>query len=114
MDALRRFVVLSLFVVICLAALPVALSQQVNPDFLQSLHWRGIGPFRGGRTKAATGVPSQPNVFYIGVCNGGVWKTTDYGTTWTPIFDQQPTGSIGAVAVATSDPNIVYVGSGEG
>ncbi len=114
MEALRRFVVLSLFVVICLAALPVALSQQVNPNFLQSLHWRSIGPFRGGRTKAATGVPGQPNVFYIGVCNGGVWKTTDYGTTWTPIFDQQPTGSIGAVAVAASDPNIVYVGSGEG
>ena len=92
---------------------PVAMGQ-LDPGSLQSLHWRGIGPFRGGRTKAAAGVPSQPNVFYIGVCNGGVWKTTDYGTTWTPIFDEQPTGSIGAVAVALSDPNIVYVGSGEG
>jgi len=59
-------------------------------------------------------VPSQPNVFYIGVCNGGVWKTNDYGRTWQPIFDDQPTGSIGAIAVAASDPNVVYVGSGEG
>ncbi|MGD0782127.1 MAG: glycoside hydrolase, partial [Candidatus Aminicenantales bacterium] len=73
-----------------------------------------IGPYRGGRTRAVAGVPSQPNVFYMGVCNGGVWKTTDYGRTWTPIFDDQPTGSIGAIAVAPSDPDIVYVGCGEG
>jgi hypothetical protein len=58
------------------------------------LGYRMIGPFRGGRTKAATGVPGQPNVFYIGACNGGVWKSTDYGRVWTPIFDDQPTGSI--------------------
>ena len=73
-----------------------------------------IGPFRGGRTVAAVGVRQQPNVFYIGVNNGGVWKTNDYGRIWTPIFDEQPTGSIGAIAVAPSDPNIIYVGSGEG
>jgi len=73
-----------------------------------------IGPFRGGRTVGATGVPGQPNVFYIGVNNGGVWKTTDYGRIWTPIFDSQPTGSIGDIAVAPSNPNIIYVGSGEG
>jgi photosystem II stability/assembly factor-like uncharacterized protein len=87
---------------------------QVDLALLQSLHWRSIGPYRGGRTRAVAGVPSQPNVFYIGVCNGGVWKTNDYGRTWQPIFDDQPTGSIGAIAVAASDPNVVYVGSGEG
>jgi photosystem II stability/assembly factor-like uncharacterized protein len=87
---------------------------QVDPGLYGGLRWRMIGPFRGGRTVGAVGVPGQPNVFYIGVNNGGVWKTTDYGRTWLPIFDDQPTGSIGAVAVAPSDPNIIYVGSGEG
>src|SRR5215467_3801242 len=92
----------------------LSFAQTLDPSLFQSLHWRGIGPYRGGRTKAAAGVPSKPNVFYIGVVNGGVWKSDDYGRTWTPIFDDQPTGSIGAVAVALSDPNIIYVGSGEG
>ncbi len=66
------------------------------------MRWRMIGPHRGGRTVGAVGVPQQPNVFYIGVNNGGVWKTTDFGRTWVPIFDDQPTGSIGDVAVAKS------------
>jgi photosystem II stability/assembly factor-like uncharacterized protein len=73
-----------------------------------------IGPFRGGRTRAATGVPTQPNVFYMGQVNGGVWKSNDYGHTWNPIFDHESTQSIGAIAVAASDPNIIYVASGEG
>ena len=78
------------------------------------MRYRMIGPHRASRTKAAVGIPDQPNVFYIGVCNGGVWKTTDYGRTWDPIFDDQPSGSIGAIAIAPSNPDIIYVGSGEG
>jgi photosystem II stability/assembly factor-like uncharacterized protein len=89
-------------------------AQKVDPSLYSSLEWRMIGPFRAGRTIGATGVRGQPNVFYAGVNNGGVWKTTDYGRVWTPIFDAEPTGSIGDVAVAPSNPNVVYVGSGEG
>jgi photosystem II stability/assembly factor-like uncharacterized protein len=78
------------------------------------MRWRNVGPFRGGRTRAVSGVPDQPSVFYVGAVNGGAWKTNDFGRTWQPIFDQQPTGSIGAIEVAPSNPGIVYVGSGEG
>jgi photosystem II stability/assembly factor-like uncharacterized protein len=78
------------------------------------MQWRHIGPFRGSRTKAAVGIPQRPNVFFIGVVNGGVFKTTDYGRTWNPVFDDQSSGSIGAIAIAPSNPDIMYVGSGEG
>src|SRR5438094_5830575 len=97
-----------------LAFFATTATAQLDPKLFQELKWRSIGPFRGGRTVAAVGIASQPNVFYIGVNNGGVWKTNDAGRIWTPIFDDQPTGSIGAIAVAPSNPNIVYVGSGEG
>jgi photosystem II stability/assembly factor-like uncharacterized protein len=109
-ESMRR--PLSSLAVLALAA--AGLAQSVDPSFYQDLQWRCIGPFRGGRTVGACGVVQQPNVFYVGVNNGGVWKTNDYGMTWKPIFDDQSTGSIGDVAVAPSDPNIVYVGSGEG
>ena len=85
-----------------------------DPKLFGEMRWRCIGPFRGGRTVAISGVPHQPNVFYMAAVNGGVWKTTDFGNTWNPIFDDQPTGSVGALAVAPSDPNVIYVGSGEG
>jgi photosystem II stability/assembly factor-like uncharacterized protein len=98
------------------AVLPFAqsIAQSIDTSFYSMLRWRMIGPHRGGRTVGAVGVPQQPNVFYIGVNNGGVWKTTDYGRTWIPIFDDQPTGSIGDIVVAPSNPNVIYVGSGEG
>src|SRR5256714_2642308 len=89
-------------------------AQQYDPTLFAEMRWRQIGPFRGGRTVAAVGVPGHPTVLYIGVNNGGVWRSRDYGRTWTPIFDDQPTRSIGAIAVAPSDPRTIYVGSGEG
>jgi photosystem II stability/assembly factor-like uncharacterized protein len=91
-----------------------AAAQPFDPALYSEMQWRLIGPFRGGRTVGAAGVPGRPNLFYVGVNNGGVWKTTDAGRTWTPIFDGQPTGSIGALALAPSNPEILYVGSGEG
>src|SRR3982750_1293539 len=86
----------------------------VDSRQLAEMRWRLIGPFRGGRTVAVSGVVQQPNVYYMAPTNGGVWKSIDYGHTWSPIFDGQGTGSIGALAVAPSDPNVIYVGSGEG
>ena len=80
---------------------------------LQPLHWRAIGPFRGGRVLSVSGVPGEPHHFYFGAVNGGVWETRDAGRTWAPIFDAAPVGSIGALAVAPSDPSVIYVGTGE-
>jgi photosystem II stability/assembly factor-like uncharacterized protein len=84
-----------------------------SPDLFNALRWRHIGPFRGGRVDAVAGVPGDATTFYFGSVGGGVWKTGNAGMTWAPIFDAQPVASIGAIAVATSDPNILYVGTGE-
>ncbi len=84
-----------------------------DPDLLPDLHWRLLGPFRGGRVLAVTGIPGEAEHFYFGSVNGGVWETKDAGRTWLPIFDSQPVGSIGALAVAPSNPRVLYVGSGE-
>jgi len=107
----------------CLAGIAVSLcilslaapatAQEVPSNILQAMQWRLIGPHRGGRVTSVSGVPSQPAVYYIGTPGGGLWKTEDGGQVWKPIFDQEPVASIGAVAVAPSDPRIVYVGTGE-
>ncbi len=84
------------------------------PTPSSAMQWRQIGPNRAGRGRAAVGVPTQPNVAYIGFDNGGVWRSTDFGNNWVPLFDKESTGSIGAIAVAPSDPNVIYVGTGAG
>ncbi len=88
-------------------------AEQFDPGLFQNLHWRSIGPARAGRVLAVTGVPGDPETYYSGSVGGGVWKTNDAGRTWSSVFDSQPVASIGAIAVAPTNPQIVYVGSGE-
>jgi photosystem II stability/assembly factor-like uncharacterized protein len=90
------------------------LAQSVDPTLFSDMRWREIGPMRAGRTRALTGVSSQPATFYLGMVNGGVWKTTDAGATWFDVWEGQPSGSIGSIAVSESNPDILYVASGEG
>ncbi len=101
-------------VLLGLSAAGACMAQAVPPQLFSDMRWREIGPMRAGRTRALAGVPSQPATFYLGAVNGGVWKTTDAGQTWQSLWDAQPSGSIGTIAVSLSDPNVVYVGSGEG
>jgi photosystem II stability/assembly factor-like uncharacterized protein len=97
----------------CVAASHSTLATAQDLSFSE-MRWRDIGPTRAGRARALAGVATQPNTFYAGFDNGGVWRSTDFGANWVPIFDDQSTGSIGAIAVAPSNPNIIYVGSGAG
>src|SRR5437867_10163324 len=97
-----------------LLAQTAARSAPVDPHLLSALVWRNVGPFRGGRISAVSGAIGQPGVFYAGTPAGGVWKTTSGGETWFPIFDSIRTvSSIGAIEVAPSDPNVIYVGTGD-
>ena len=100
-------------VLLCSVAATDVARAAVDPSLFQDLHWRSIGPFRGGRVLAVAGAPDDPRRFYFGAVNGGVWKTEDAGRTWRPIFDAEPVGSIGALAVAPSAPRVIYVGTGE-
>lgn len=102
-----------LFASIVFSLICVSSAQTVPNDYFSALQWRLIGPFRGGRVVAVTGVPGDPNTFYFGGVEGGVWKTIDAGLTWKPIFDHEPIASIGAIAVAPSNPSVIYVGTGE-
>jgi photosystem II stability/assembly factor-like uncharacterized protein len=115
---MSRVCPLTVVTLFAFSALPHVVDAQqaprIEPGLFSELRWRNIGPMRAGRTRAAAGHASHPYTFYIGVVNGGVWKTTDAGRTWTSIFDEQPTQSVGAVVVAPSNPNVIYVGSGEG
>ncbi len=95
------------------AALLPAAAENVDAGVFSGMRWRLLGPFRGGRTVTATGVPGHPDRFYFGAVGGGVWRTDNAGRTWEPVFDAQPIASIGAIAVAPSDPDVLYVGSGE-
>ncbi|HMA30074.1 MAG TPA: glycoside hydrolase, partial [Thermoanaerobaculia bacterium] len=114
MNPFRRRLSLLLSFATQLVLAASAIAQPFPETLFSEMRWRMIGPFRAGRTVAASGIPGNTNVFYAAANNGGVWKTTDAGRVWTPIFDDQPTGSIGALAVAPSRPDTLYVGSGEG
>src|SRR5712671_7985276 len=87
-------------------------AQEISEDLYSALKWRMIGPFSAGKVNAVAGVPGNSAIYYFGADGGGVWKTTDGGNVWKPIFDSQPVGSIGALSLAPSNPNIIYVGSG--
>jgi photosystem II stability/assembly factor-like uncharacterized protein len=109
----RRILTCAFLLLVSLLLISAALAEPVSPELMNGLKWRLIGPFRGGRVVAVAGVPGDSTTFYFGSVNGGIWKTTDAGVVWTPIFDSQPVGSIGALAVAPSDPKTIYAGTGE-
>ena len=101
------------FVLVLLAAFPLA-AQTYDQKLFAGMHWRNIGPFRGGRVLAVAGIPGDPRTYYFGAVAGGVWKTTDSGANWKPLFEHETTSSMGAIAIADSNHNVIYAGSGEG
>src|SRR5512140_3350292 len=107
--SMRRLLLLSLL--LCLPVAPLA--AQVNPNLINGMKWRNVGPFRGGRVIAVTGVPGDPSTYYFCGAGGGVFKSTNGGLSWAPAWPQDAVGSIGAIAVADADHNIVYAGTGE-
>ena len=114
MRPVLRIILFALLVAAAWTSVRAQSPSPVDTRSLSEMRWRMIGPHRASRTKAVDGIAGQPHTFFIGVVNGGVWKTTDAGRTWQPIFDDQPTGSIGSIAVAPSRPTVIYVGTGEG
>ena len=100
-------------VILALLASYPAAAQQFDQNLFKGMKWRSIGPYRGGRSLAVAGVPGDPTVYYFGGVAGGVWKSTDAGSTWQPVFDKEGVSSIGSIAVAASDPNVIYAGTGE-
>src|SRR6516225_6470267 len=98
---------LFLYLLISVALGHALVAQAPDPTLYSGLRWRMIGPFRGGRSNAVSGIEGQPNVYYFGAVSGGVWKTTNGGTTWEPIFASQTIASIGALAVAPSNPQVI-------
>src|SRR5271167_3114701 len=113
----RRILAVQLFTIIVSLALftlaPSLFAQQYDPSLYAGIEWRQIGPFRAGRVTDVSGVPGQPAIYYMGTAGGGAWKTTDGGMVWKPIFDKQHVASIGAMAVAPSDPRAIYLGTGD-
>ena len=109
----RPYFVFLAVVSLCIATAFNVNPQQIDPKTYGGMKWRLVGPFRGGRVLTVAGVPSEPNTYYFGAVAGGVWKTTDGGNTWDPLFDKQGISSIGSIAISDSDPNVVFAGSGE-
>jgi hypothetical protein len=105
----RRTIAFTIF----LLAVPAITAQQYSPSLYSGMQWRQIGPFRAGRVTGVAGVPGQPAIYYMGSAGGGAWKTSDGGMVWKPIFDKANVASIGAIAVAPSNPSVVYIGTGD-
>src|ERR1039457_3897246 len=114
MFQMKRAVLVFLLALTVVHAQPMPEPHSYSPALFKALRWRSIGPYRGGRVTAVSGVAGQPLVYYMGATGGGVWKTDDGGLTWRPITDGYvKTGSVGAIAIAPSDPSVVYIGMGE-